>query len=76
MDATCTVNFDNCRAVMDRFALELDTEETCAEDLEKRQPIVFQAYHGLLAYAPLYKAGCSKDEDGNYCMYHNQTVAK
>lgn len=59
---------------MDQFAEELDAEETCAQDLEKRQPNVFQAYHALLAYAPLYRAGCSKDEDSDYCMYHTEIV--
>ena len=67
LDGTCNVDFDECRAVMDQFAVQLDTEENCATELQQEQPTVFQAYHGLLSYAPLYNAGCLKDEDGAYC---------
>ena len=33
-----------------------------------QNPMVLQAYNGLVAYQPLYHAGCLTDTGGNYCF--------
>lgn len=52
---------------MNSFAEQLTTEDACAADLKLGNPSVTQALNGLIAYQPLYAAGCMKDSDGNYC---------
>ena len=61
---------------MDQFAVQLDTDENCATDLQQEEPNVFQAYHGLLAYPSLYNAGCLKDDDGDYCECGDRTTGR
>ncbi|KAF2719146.1 hypothetical protein K431DRAFT_191664, partial [Polychaeton citri CBS 116435] len=68
LDATCNVNFTECSALMASLAQEIQSDDTCGEDLEMQNPMVQQAYNGFVAYEPLYQAGCYSDHDGNYCF--------
>lgn len=68
LHATCDVNFDTCSSVMALLAQQIQQSSNCGQDLELENPTVLQAYNGLLAYQPLYRAGCLTDGNGNYCF--------
>ena len=68
LDATCNVVFPTCSSLMSSLAKQLRLPINCGHDYDLQDPLVTQAYAGLLAYDPLYKAGCKKDTDGNYCF--------
>ncbi|KAF7564466.1 hypothetical protein PtrSN002B_008072 [Pyrenophora tritici-repentis] len=68
LDATCGVDSAQCKTVMDGFALQLLQENACKSDYNSDNPVVLQAYNGLIAYQPAYKASCLHDKEGNYCF--------
>lgn len=68
LDATCNVDFNTCLAVMNEFGRTIKNGSNCAADYATDNPLVLQAYNGLLAYQPLYQAGCLRDSRGNYCF--------
>ena len=39
----------------------------CKSDYNGNNPQVVQAYNGLIAYEPLYRASCLKDNNASYC---------
>ena len=44
-------------------------DKNCGADFRNQQPLVLQAYNGLVAYEPVYKATCLKDANTNeYCF--------
>ena len=53
---------------MGSLAQQLRLDANCGADYTLQNPTVRQAYNGLVAYDPLYKAGCEKDESSNYCF--------
>lgn len=67
LEATCAVNESQCTATLDGFARELLADTACKTDYNNDNPIVIQAYNGLVAYKPSYQASCLRDDDGNYC---------
>ena len=66
--ATCNVVFPACSALMASFAQQLRSSSNCEQDWRRQNHLVTQAYNGLVAYEPLYQAGCLKDQDQNYCF--------
>ncbi|KAI8937785.1 hypothetical protein NX059_005483 [Plenodomus lindquistii] len=68
LDATCGVNATQCRTTLDDFARELMSPTACKTDYDNNNPLVLQAYNGLVAYQPAYQASCLKDDEGNYCF--------
>lgn len=68
LDATCGVNATQCRTTLDGFAKELVSTAACKSDYEDDNPLVLQAYNGLVAYQPLYQASCTRDSAGSYCF--------
>lgn len=67
LDVSCNVDFQQCSSLMNYFATELTKDSNCGADYKAENPTVRQAYNGLVAYAPLYQAGCLKDSEGSYC---------
>ncbi|KAL8727426.1 MAG: hypothetical protein Q9181_005719 [Wetmoreana brouardii] len=65
----------NCTALMSSFASQLRQDDNCANDYRRQQPLVISAYNALIAYEPLYKAGCERDEQGKYCFANAITNA-
>jgi len=53
---------------MSDLANELRWDDNCGYDYDDENALVLQAYNGLIAYQPLYQAGCLKDSEGNYCF--------
>ncbi|KAL8942585.1 MAG: hypothetical protein Q9216_001567 [Gyalolechia sp. 2 TL-2023] len=68
LDATCKVVEPTCSTLLSTFASQLRQDANCGDDYRRQQPLVVSAYNGLTSYQPLYKAGCEKDERGNYCF--------
>ncbi|KAI4670063.1 uncharacterized protein J4E79_000343 [Alternaria viburni] len=68
LDATCGVNAAQCKPTLDNFAVELLSEMACKADYDTDNPLVLQAYNGLVAYQPSYQASCLHDDEGNYCF--------
>jgi hypothetical protein len=71
LDATCNVNLGECVSTMATYARSLKLDNNCGDDFRAQNPLVVQAYQGLLAYEPLYHAGCLKaiSSTGSYCQY-------
>ncbi|MCJ1464398.1 hypothetical protein MMC07_003011 [Pseudocyphellaria aurata] len=67
LDASCNVVFPTCRSIMASFARDLQQDSNCGEDFRRQNPLVGQAYNGLIAYETLYYAGCQKNSQGKYC---------
>ena len=72
LEATCAVNETQCTATLNGFARELVADNACKTDYNNDNPIVLQAYNGLVAYKPAYQASCLRDDDGNYCKFSQQ----
>ena len=68
LDATCSVNATQCKPIMDSFAVQLLSSSACKADYDSDNPMVLQAYNGLIAYLPSYQASCLHGKDGNYCF--------
>ncbi|TKA53928.1 hypothetical protein B0A55_12302, partial [Friedmanniomyces simplex] len=68
LDATCRANLTICAPLMASLAQQLQLQTNCASDLAMENPTVLQAYNGLVAYQPLYHAGCLTDTNGAYCF--------
>ncbi|RPA86601.1 hypothetical protein BJ508DRAFT_301961 [Ascobolus immersus RN42] len=66
LDASCNVDFDKCKAYMDSLAREV-REGDCAVDFDERQSVVIQAYAAFVSYEVVYKIGCLKDLEDEYC---------
>lgn len=69
LDATCDVNMAQCTATLDDFAREMVAETACKIDYHNDNPVVLQAYNGLVAYKPAYQASCLRDDKGSYCEF-------
>ncbi|KAI9727611.1 MAG: hypothetical protein M1834_008051 [Cirrosporium novae-zelandiae] len=72
LDYTCSVSLANCTTVLNNIALNLISDSYCGNDYLRQNPVVVQAYNGLIAYESLYRASCliatSGDGEGNYCF--------
>ena len=64
LSASCNVVFQACSNVMSGYASTLRGDSACGEDYNKENPIVRQAYNGLVAYDTLYHASCLKGSPG------------
>ncbi|KAF9698957.1 hypothetical protein EKO04_003083 [Ascochyta lentis] len=68
LEATCAASETQCTATLDGLARELLSDTACKTDYNNDNPIVLQAYNGLVAYKPSYQASCLRDDEGNYCF--------
>jgi len=68
LDATCHVpSYSSCSNLMYSLANQLSSG-ACKNDLSLQNPVVTQAYNGLIAYDTLYAASClTSSTTGNYC---------
>jgi hypothetical protein len=69
LDTACSAPLSICEPAMSELAQQLISEDNCGADFRNEQPLVLQAYNGLLAYEPVYRASCLKTEaDDEYCL--------
>ena len=51
------------------FSQQLLQDSNCGQDFRNEQPLVLQAYNGLVAYEPVYRATCLKTaKNDQYCF--------
>ncbi|KAH6850030.1 hypothetical protein B0I37DRAFT_102812 [Chaetomium sp. MPI-CAGE-AT-0009] len=68
LDATCAANVTFCTSYLKQLAQNLTAPENCGADYNRGLSTVVDAYNGMVAYAPVYSAGCLRDpETGAYC---------
>ncbi|KAF2643408.1 hypothetical protein P280DRAFT_467440 [Massarina eburnea CBS 473.64] len=67
LEATCAANMTQCLGGMNALARELKTNAACGVDYNNNNAQAVQAYNALIAYEPLYRASCLRDDDGNFC---------
>lgn len=77
LNASCSVSFPSCSALMSSYADTLRSSTACQDDYNAESPQVRQAYAGLLAYDVSYNASCLQNspdpgaagqDNGNYCF--------
>ncbi|KIX92171.1 uncharacterized protein Z520_12164 [Fonsecaea multimorphosa CBS 102226] len=69
LDAACNAPLAICSPLMSNLASQLIDNANCGQDYKQQNPLVSQAYAGFLAYEPIYRATCLKDQStGNYCF--------
>ncbi|KAL2181358.1 uncharacterized protein P884DRAFT_190925 [Thermothelomyces heterothallicus CBS 202.75] len=68
LDATCAANATFCTGYLNQLAQNLTQPENCGTDYERGQSTVADIYNAMMAYGPVYSAGCLRDPDtGAYC---------
>jgi hypothetical protein len=68
LDATCAANVTFCTSYLKQLAQNLTAPENCGVDYNRGLSTIVDAYNGMVAYAPIYSAGCLRDpETGAYC---------
>ena len=75
LTASCNVVSPACSALMSSYALDIRSPSYCSDDYNRQNPIVRQAYNGLLAYDVLYRASCLhaqptafNNQSSDYCF--------
>jgi len=76
LNTSCNIDFHTCSSTISSYASTLRSSNGCAQDYERQQPLVRQAYAGLLSYDVLYAASCTKTRattseptnNGSYCF--------
>ncbi|KIW42232.1 uncharacterized protein PV06_05796 [Exophiala oligosperma] len=76
LDAACSAPLALCAPLMSSLASQLVSSSACGDDFKDQVATVTQAYAGLTAYEPLYRATCLRDAatDG-YCFTEAVTNA-
>ncbi|OCT48677.1 hypothetical protein CLCR_04938 [Cladophialophora carrionii] len=64
LDAACTAPLAICSPLMASLAAQLIDDANCGDDYNQQNPLVVQAHAGLVAYEPVYRATCLKDDSG------------
>ncbi|KAL1970486.1 hypothetical protein VTN77DRAFT_4130 [Rasamsonia byssochlamydoides] len=69
VETSCSANLSTCSAYMSKLASDLINKDACGQDYSLGNPLVVQAYTGMLAYEPIYHATCLKDPSTeNFCF--------
>jgi len=68
LDATCAANATFCSGYLAQLAQNLTAQENCGIDYAQGQSTAVDIYNEMIAYAPVYSAGCLRDPGtGAYC---------
>ena len=74
LDAACNAPLAICSPLMNNLAAQLIDNKNCGQDYRQQNPLVMQAYAGLIAYEPVNRATCLKDEvSKSYCFTQAST---
>ncbi len=69
LDATCAANVTLCTSYFNSLATSLTDPSNCGDDYQLGNPIVVQAYVGMISYQSLYTTSCLQDPaNGMYCF--------
>ncbi len=61
LDSACNAPLAICMPLMTNLASQLIDDDNCGQDFKAENALVAQAYAGLTAYEPLYRATCLRD---------------
>ncbi|KAK6355300.1 hypothetical protein TWF696_004410 [Orbilia brochopaga] len=64
LTASCSVDSNQCNAVMNEFGKALLDASNCGADFKSRNPVVVQAYASFISYSVVFAAGCQRSETG------------
>lgn len=53
---------------MASYATQLTSSSNCGNDYTNQNPIVIQAYNGLISYDVVFQTTCLESSDSNYCF--------
>ncbi|KAJ9615127.1 hypothetical protein H2200_001201 [Cladophialophora chaetospira] len=74
LDAACNAPLAICSPLLGDLAAQLIDNKNCGQDYRQQNPLVMQAYAGLSAYEPVYRATCLRDEASkSYCFTEAST---
>lgn len=65
MDTACSAPISICAATLTDIARQLTQDSHCGADFRARQPLVIQAYNGLLGYEAIATTSCLKTSSYN-----------
>lgn len=65
MDTACSAPISICAATLSDIARQLTQDAHCGADFRARQPLVIQAYNGLLGYEAIATTSCLKTSSYN-----------
>lgn len=69
LDTSCSANITSCSTYMSALASNLTSTDNCGADYKLGNPMVTQAYEGMVSYEPIAKAACLEDPSTNdYCF--------
>lgn len=69
LDSACAVDAASCSDQLQSLANDLLQNANCGADYQLRNPLVVDAYQGLVAYEAVYRASCLKSSNtGRYCF--------
>ncbi|KAK5341736.1 hypothetical protein LTR98_002530 [Exophiala xenobiotica] len=69
LDSACNAPLAICSPLMTNLASQLIDADNCGQDFKAENALVSQAYAGLIAYEPVYRATCLHDSiTGGYCF--------
>ncbi|KAH9900395.1 hypothetical protein F4778DRAFT_139703 [Xylariomycetidae sp. FL2044] len=69
IEASCAADVDMCTSYFSDLSSQLISSKNCAEDYEKQNQLVVNAYVGMRAYQPVYRAAClTNPETSAYCF--------
>ncbi|GAD92568.1 conserved hypothetical protein [Paecilomyces variotii No. 5] len=69
LDIACSAPMASCTDILADLASQLISDDACGKDYKQGNPVVENAYTGMIAYQPIYRASCLKDPStNNYCL--------
>ena len=69
LDAACAAPVESCSGKLLSLAKDLLNHKNCGRDYGLGNPLVVDAYQGLIAYEAVYRASCLKSsQTGRYCF--------
>jgi hypothetical protein len=69
LETSCSANVTTCSTFMTKLASNLTSSDNCGADYKLGNPVVTQAYDGMISYEPIATASCLEDPStGDFCF--------
>ncbi|GJN89247.1 hypothetical protein Rhopal_002226-T1 [Rhodotorula paludigena] len=69
LDASCSAPPTDCSTLMSSYARQIQLKNTCAQDLERGNPLAVEALEGFQSYDLMREAGCLRNNETDaYCF--------
>lgn len=73
LEPTCQIDLTSCTTLISGLATSLIAEKNCGVDYQSSNPIVTEAYFGLVNFRAIQQATCLKNSAGDYCYVEANT---